>query len=248
MTEKVRLESKVEYSLIIPCYNEIENLERLWKSCMSLLEKRDDIEVILVNNGSTDGSDSALDKILITSNTDRLKCVTLTKNQGYGHGILSGLNAARGCFVGWCHADLQTDPIVFLECINLLREQKSPCRSYVKAKRIGRKFKDVIFSYAMTVIEVGLLGVWMSDINSQPNIFHRDILTKWGNPPKDFSLDLYAFYMAKKLKLSVVRFPVYFGIRNYGIGHNDHFLSKLKLSYRTILFSLELRKIRKTLI
>jgi len=232
----------VEYSLIIPCYNELKSLEPLFESCLSLLENRDDIEVVLVNNGSTDGSEKVMHELAQKSENYRLKILTIKENQGYGFGVISGLNSSTGSFIGWCHADLQTDPTVFLEAINLLNLQKNPRKSYIKAIRHGRKFRDSIFTYLMTVIEFFLLGRWMLDINSQPNLFHRDLMKEWKNPPYDFSLDLYSFYIAKKLELSFVRFPVYFGPRFHGVGHNDRLSSKFKLSFRTIKFSYELRK------
>mgnify|MGYP003327518150 CR=1 FL=1 len=62
-------------------------------------------------------------------------------------------------------------------------------------------------------------------------------------PPKDFSLDLYAYYMAKKSRLRVKRFPVVFAERAHGVSNwNVSFISKYHFIKRTLLYSFSLKK------
>ena len=49
-------------------------------------------------------------KKLIPNKTSNLKYINLKKNLGYGNGILQGLDKSKGEFLGWTHADLQTNP------------------------------------------------------------------------------------------------------------------------------------------
>lgn len=85
------------------------------------------------------------------------------------------------------------------------------------------------------------MKVW--DINAQPNIFHRSFFESLHNTPKDFSLDLYFLYMAKKRGLNVIRFDVLFPERVHGESSwNTGFLSKWKFIKRTIDFSIKLKK------
>jgi hypothetical protein len=46
----------------------------------------------------------------------------LKVNQGYGFGILSGLKECTGEFLGWTHADMQTDPKDLLKAFNIIKE------------------------------------------------------------------------------------------------------------------------------
>ena len=69
---------------------------------------------------------------------------------------------------------------------------------------------DNVFTFGMSVFETLYLGVRLWDINAQPNIFHRSFYESWQTPPHDFSLDLFAYYMAKQKRLDLVRFPVRF--------------------------------------
>lgn len=50
----------MKFSVVIPCYNEKENIRLILERFSEVIEKRSDIEVILVDNGSTDGSDKII--------------------------------------------------------------------------------------------------------------------------------------------------------------------------------------------
>ena len=104
-------------SLVIPCYNEAANLPLLLKRCEHLA-LMPDVEVILVDNGSTDDSPVILAQLLPLY--PGCSSVRVEKNQGYGHGILMGLRAAHGEILAWTHADLQTDPRDALQGLKLL--------------------------------------------------------------------------------------------------------------------------------
>ena len=75
-------------------------------------------------------------------------------------------------------------------------------------------------------------------------MFHRRFYESWISPPHDFSLDLYAYYRAVRAGLTIRRIPVRFGRRYSGIGHNDFLAAKLRLSLRTIGYSMKLRHAR----
>lgn len=228
----------MKLSLIIPCYNEAANLPLLLERC-SLVVSRPDVEVILVDNGSTDESARVLAELL--PRYPGCRSVRVDVNQGYGFGILAGLRAGDGEYLGWTHADMQTDPMDALHALDLIESHGSP--AYAKGRRYGRPLVDVAFSMGMSAFETGLLGKPLWDINAQPNIFPRTFFEDCVNPPHDFSLDLYVYFMAKKKGLDVLRFPVRFGERAHGNSHwNVNWAGKRKFIRRTIDFSFQLKK------
>jgi glycosyltransferase involved in cell wall biosynthesis len=230
----------IKLSIIVPCYNEEKNIPLILDKFARVIE-RADIEVILVNNGSKDQSESVLKKLL--PNYPFARTVKVEVNQGYGFGILSGLKDARGEYLGWTHADMQTDPYDPIKALNLIENEKSPERVFAKGHRQGRPLFDQIFTSGMNVFETVYMGAWLWDINAQPNIFHRTFYTSWKNPPHDFSLDLYAYYMAAKQGLKVIRFPVVFPRRIHGQSSWNHGLqAKWKFIKRTVDFSFKLKK------
>ena len=228
----------MKFSLVIPCYNEAKNIPLLLERC-AVFNGRDDFEIILVDNGSTDASSKVLKELLPQYSS--CKTVRVEENQGYGFGILSGLREAQGDVIGWTHADLQTDPQDVLQAVDFFKE--SPVKTFVKGKRYGRPFMDIIFTVGMSVFETFLLKKRMWDINAQPTLFSKEFFDSWTEPPHDFSLDLYAYYQAHMHKLKIYRFPVRFGERAHGTSHwNVNWSAKKKFIQRTFQFSLELKK------
>jgi glycosyltransferase involved in cell wall biosynthesis len=203
---------------------------------------RNDVELIIVNNGSSDGSQKILAQL--SCQYPFLKIVDIAVNQGYGFGVMSGLRSAKGDFLGWTHADLQTDPADVIKAYDLIQQQKIPELCYAKGDRKGRPIFDQFFTSGMSLFETLFMGKKLWDINAQPNIFHRSFFDKWQeNAPDDFSLDLYVLFMAQHLKLNVQRFDVFFPERIHGTSSwNDGFSSKWKFIKRTVEFSVELKK------
>lgn len=225
-------------SLIIPCYNESANLPLLLERCKDVTLQQG-AEVILVDNGSTDESPLVLSELLLRY--PGCRSVRVEQNQGYGYGILEGLRAAHGEILGWTHADMQTDPQDVLRGMALF-EQHGP-NIFAKGRRYGRPFGDVVFTVGMSVFETILLGKPMWDINAQPTLFPRVFFESWREPPHDFSLDLFAYYEARRMGLAVHRFPVRFGERAHGVSHwNVNWAAKRKFIRRTVDFSLQLNK------
>jgi len=114
---------------------------------------------------------------------------------------------------------------------------------FVKGRRYGRPLLDVVFTTGMSIFETILMRTRMFDINAQPTVFHRRFYESWKNPPKDFSLDLFAYFLAKRQNLTVERFPVLFSSRLHGVSHwNFNILSKFKFIKRTLHYSFLLKK------
>lgn len=93
----------MKMSIVIPCYNEEENIPIILDKFDNILTN-EDIEIILVNNGSTDNSDEVLKRLLPKYLFARTVLVPI--NKGYGYGIFQGLKEAKGDFLGWMHADM----------------------------------------------------------------------------------------------------------------------------------------------
>ena len=230
----------IQLSLIIPCFNEAKNLPLLIARIRETFD-RADVEVILVDNGSTDNTPAILTEQLTGQKHIRSVCVE--RNEGYGSGILAGLEAAHGKILGWTHADMQTDPADALRGLALFEAAPDPERLFVKGRRRGRPLADILFTVGMSFFETVLLGRMLWDINAQPTMFSRSFIADWKDPPHDFSLDLYTYYQARRERLVVSRFSVNFGERAYGTSHwNVDWRAKLRFIRRTLEFSVKLRK------
>ncbi|MEW9501055.1 glycosyltransferase family 2 protein [Jeotgalibacillus marinus] len=229
-----------KYSIVIPCYNEEKNIPLILDKFQKVIN-RDDIEILLINNGSQDQSKKVLNELV--PQYPFAEAVEVEVNRGYGFGILYGLNQAKGDYLGWTHADMQTDPIDVIKAIEIIQNNHSPTDIFVKGSRKNRPLVDQFFTGGMSMFESVYLREKLQDINAQPNIFHRSFLLEWENPPYDFSLDLYALYMAKKRGLNIHRFNVIFPDRIHGQSSwNTGIAAKAKFIKRTLHFSSRLKK------
>jgi len=235
------IDEKNTLTIVIPCYNESENLPILIGKLRRI--KCENLEVLLVNNGSTDSTERILNNELNDSDHTFIKVVHIKENMGYGHGIMTGVRGAQGKVICWTHADLQTDPADALQAYSVYIKGKSSNECVLKGKRIGRSISDEIFTWGMGIIASAILNAKMSDINAQPKMFHRSFLEHFDDVPDDFSLDLYFLYIAKKYRFQILEHPVKFDKRIHGEAKGGGTIKgKIKLIIRTFRYIIKLKR------
>lgn len=225
-------------SVIVPCYNEERNVASLVERFNSIYDKlsEDGFELILVDNGSKDSTGCEIDKWC--NRYMYIKKVVVEKNIGYGYGILQGLYQANGEWIGWIHADLQLPPEAFLQMIDYIKREQCNEMYYFKGLRKNRPIIDKVFTFGMSCFETIFLGKGLWDINAQPTLISRKLLESFENPPYDFSLDLYGYYLAKIYNYNIIRIPVKQQERTEGESSwNNGMSARLKLIKRTISYS-----------
>ena len=105
-------------SVVIPLFNEEESLAELFNQLAAVAAKESlEFEVIFVDDGSTDGSWSAIQGLAVAD--PRVRAIRFRRNFGKAAGLTAGFKAARGETIVMMDADLQDDP---LELPRLLSE------------------------------------------------------------------------------------------------------------------------------
>jgi len=95
-------------SIIIPAYNEAENIEQAVIVCEKLLPSLvEDYEIIVVNDGSSDATGEIIDQLAISHG--KMRALHHEKNKGMGAAIALGITLAQYDFVCMIPADLQFD-------------------------------------------------------------------------------------------------------------------------------------------
>lgn len=229
-----------ELSLIIPAYNESESLPNLVKGMQSFCTK--DIEVIIVDNGSSDNTFEIGTKL--TEQFSFLKIVRTQKNLGYGGGILLGLSFSKGNYLAWTHADLQTDPKDVLVALKAAKAFAGD-NVFVKGVRKNRSLIPALLSLFMQISASLILKTRLTEINAQPKLFTRKLYYELhaGDPPKDFSLDLFTYLLAIRSAATVIEIPVDFASRQFGEakGGGASLLTIAKISARTLGYIMKMR-------
>ncbi len=112
---------KIKYSIIAPVYNELESLPELQKRITEVMTQTgEEWELILVDDGSTDGSTGAIREM---AKTDlHIRPVIFARNFGHQIAVTAGLDYSRGDAVVIIDADLQDPPEMILDMISKWKE------------------------------------------------------------------------------------------------------------------------------
>ncbi|MBM4426139.1 MAG: glycosyltransferase family 2 protein [Chloroflexi bacterium] len=112
---------KITYSIIAPIYNEFDNLPELYRRVKEVMDSSGEPwELILVDDGSTDGSTDGIRELARQDKT--VRPVIFARNFGHQVAITAGWDYARGDAVVIIDADLQDPPEVILELANKWKE------------------------------------------------------------------------------------------------------------------------------
>jgi glycosyltransferase involved in cell wall biosynthesis len=111
----------MNFSLIVPVFNEEGSIPKLLQSLQSALSQNEfiaDYEIVVVDDGSSDRTT----KLLKESETAHLKIIKLDRNYGQTTAIYAGIKNSQYSTLGIIDGDLQTDPNDFVKLIRKLNE------------------------------------------------------------------------------------------------------------------------------
>ncbi|MGM0603544.1 MAG: glycosyltransferase family 2 protein [Bacillota bacterium] len=100
---------KFDFSVVVPVFNELDNLEPLADRIIEVfLDTEFDYQILFIDDGSTDGSSERIDEL--SRKIDNLHPVHFIKNNGQSAAYLAGFSKAEGEYIVTLDADLQVDP------------------------------------------------------------------------------------------------------------------------------------------
>jgi dolichol-phosphate mannosyltransferase len=177
-----------KFSLAIPLYNEEECVEKSVTEIIRGLDRNfaGEYELILVINGSRDRTPEICQQL--AGYYSCVRTVRLEPNQGYGGGIIGGLEAARGDYVGFMCGDGQISPD---DLGRVMQEIASGSWDLVKACRISRgdgwirKANSLVYNSLFAL----LLGTRSRDINAMPKIWRREAAWLLAPTSRDWFID-----------------------------------------------------------
>lgn len=211
--------SKPYVSVVIPVYNERENLPLLYEKLRSVFERHPWAwEVIFVDDGSTDGSTEVLARFA-RQDPNHVRVVILRRNFGQTAAIAAGLDHAQGQIIVLMDADLQNDP----EDIPRLLTKIEEGADVVSGWRKDRKdpfLTRVLPSRIANALISWVTGVHLHDYGCTLKAYRRDVL-------KSFRLygEMHRFIPAyaaavgaRIVEIPVRHHPRRFGRSKYGLG------------------------------
>lgn len=114
----------MKLSLVVPCYNEAENVRAFQQAVMQAFEGCGyDYEIVFVDDGSKDATLPELRK-LFKEQLCPVKVVSFSRNFGKEAGIYAGIQQASGAYISLIDADLQQRPEIVRDMVKILDEQE----------------------------------------------------------------------------------------------------------------------------
>lgn len=132
------MNARPTYSIIAPVYNEVGNLRRFYREVVSALEPTEaNWELIIVNDGSSDGSHALM--LELAAQDARLRVISFARNFGHQIAVTAGVDYASGDAIILIDADLQDPPAVIPRLIAKWKEGYEVVYA-VRAHRKGESF------------------------------------------------------------------------------------------------------------
>jgi dolichol-phosphate mannosyltransferase len=172
-------------SLVMPAYNEADNIERAVRAAAAGGVPAGSYEVVVVDDGSLDATGNRL-AALEKEMGPRLRVVRHARNRGYGAALRSGFEAAEGDLVFYTDSDNQFDLSELAELLPLMHEWDA-----VLGYRIARKDarRRRLTSWVFNRISCLVFGLPVRDINCSFKLFRREVLRALPLASNDFFID-----------------------------------------------------------
>jgi glycosyltransferase involved in cell wall biosynthesis len=204
-------------SVTVPICNEAGNIAPLYERIRAALEKiGQPWELILVNDGSNDGSDALLDEI--AAKDSAVKVIHFRRNFGQTAAMMAGFEHARGDVIIPMDGDLQNDPADIPLMLAKLEEGYDVCSGWRKDRKdnaIKRNLPSILANQLISLVS----GVRLHDFGCSLKAYRREVLEGvrlYGEMHR--FLPIYAkWHGAKITEVTVSHFARTSGSSKYGL-------------------------------
>ncbi|HDL64998.1 MAG TPA: glycosyltransferase, partial [Proteobacteria bacterium] len=162
MNEESNIKQKIDLSVLIPLYNERDNLRPLFQKITEVLDGQElEWEVIFVDDGSDDGSADIIRDI--EESSSRVKVVSLRRNFGKSAALDTGFQETAGKWVVIMDADLQDDPEEIPGLIEMLSDGYDLVSGwrFHRQDRFIKKYTSRIYNWVTS----SMSGIKLHDFN-----------------------------------------------------------------------------------
>ena len=167
------MEKNIEYSVIVPVFDEAESLGELYdklKQVFLNLEKS--YEIIFIDDGSRDSSFQVMKDLHLQDR--RIKAVRLRRNYGKSAALQAGFNIAKGDNIFTIDADLQDDPNEMPKLVETLNNDFDLVSGW-KYKRKD-SFNKVLASKIFNLLLRVFIGLKLHDINCGLKLYRKEVI------------------------------------------------------------------------
>lgn len=233
--------SSLEISAVMPAFNEEANLEQsVGRMAAALAEHARAFEVIVVDDGSQDGTPAVLERLKATHST--LRIVRHPVNRGYGAALRSGFEAAHFPWVFVMDADNQFDPAE-VEVLLDRAADADVVAGYRKHRR--DPFLRRVNAWAFFTLVRLMFGRLARDVNCAFKLVRRDLLSRMDLHCEGALINTEVFVLARQLHARVVEVPIRHYPRTSGRQTGANLRVVLRAFRELLAFKAEMRKVEK---
>ena len=206
----------MKLSIVIPVYNEKNTIEKIIGQVQSVNLDLDK-EIILVDDGSTDGTQEILRKL----ETDEVRIFFQEINQGKGKALQTGFSKASGDFVIIQDADLEYDPKEYPKLLAPLLDGRAD--AVYGSRFLGGPHRVLFFWHylgnkMLTTFSNMLSNLNLTDMETCYKVFRKEILDKITLKSKRFGIEPEITLKLAKLKCRIYEVPISYSGRDYSEG------------------------------
>jgi len=165
---------KIKVSIVVPTYNESQNVEQLASKIENSIGDLYKYEIIFVDDNSPDGTGEVISAL--AKNKENISLISRTGKLGLASAVVAGFNSAESEYLLMMDSDLSHDPAHLPAIIEALAENDIVIgsRTIKGGKTIGWPMRRVISSKIATLIARIILGLKTGDLTSGFAAFRRD--------------------------------------------------------------------------
>ena len=233
------LKNSKTLSIIIPVFNEINFLQKLFDELKSYFNK-EDIEIIVVDDGSYDGSSEILKELQKQKNYKfSFKIIKLDINSGKGKAIQTGIKNALGEYVLLQDADLELDTKDAKEMFDMITSNKD-IKCIFGSRYLSGKLKknNYFFNNLVGKINSLIFNIFfsqsLSDVHCGLKVLHRSVIEKIKLSVNDFGIEIDLASQIVRNNFFIYEFGVSYFFRSKAQGKKITWLDGLKSFYYLI--------------
>jgi glycosyltransferase involved in cell wall biosynthesis len=207
----------VQISVLIPVFNEVENVAPLAAALLPALERLErSFEVVFINDGSIDGTERALKDIARTD--PRVRVINFRRNVGQTAAMMAGIDHARGAVIVPMDGDLQNDPEDIGPLVAKLDEGYDVVSGWRRDRQDAFAHRTLPSRIANKLISA-ISGVHLNDYGCTLKAYRREMLQGfrlYGEMHR--FVPIYARWQGARLtEMPVRHHPRRFGRSKYGL-------------------------------
>ena len=232
-----KLNDREILSVIVPAYNEQQTIEKVLIELVKLPQL---LEVIVVNDGSTDQTGDILDQL--SEKYHQLKVIHHPKNKGKTAALKTGFVSSVGEIIIVQDADLEYDPQEIPEVIDPIIQGKADV--VYGSRFLVRKAARVLYYYHylankfLTFLSNLFTNVNMTDVETCYKAFRGDIIRNMKIESHGFGFEIEVTAKVAKLKCRIYEVPISYYGRTYEEGKKIVFWDGIQAIWYIIFYNL----------